>query len=75
MFKAWGIRQMIAGMVLFSAVVGMVTVAAALAMSVPIWMALAAYPAVCSLTLLMTAALMTVRNRQTARPDILHSQA
>lgn len=66
---------MIAGMVLFSAVVGMVTVAAALAMSVPIWMALAAYPAVCSLTLLMTAALMTVRNRQTARPDILHSQA
>ena len=75
MFKAWGIRQMIAGMVLFSAVVGMVTVAAALAMSVPIWMALAAYPAVCSLTLLMTAALMTVRNRQTARSDILHSQA
>lgn len=66
---------MIAGMVLFSAVVGMVTVAAALAMSVPIWMALAAYPAVCSLTLLMTAALMTVRNRQTARSDILHSQA
>ena len=75
MFKAWGIRQMIAGMVLFSAVVGMVTVAAALAMSVPLWMALAAYPAVCSLTLLMTAALMTVRNRQTARSDILHSQA
>lgn len=58
---------MLAGTLLFSAVIGMVAVAATLVMSMPLWMTLLAYPAVCSLTLLLTAALISIRSGQTAR--------
>jgi hypothetical protein len=58
---------MLAGTLLFSAVIGMLAVAATLVMSMPLWMTLLAYPAACSLTLLLTAALISIRSGQAAR--------
>lgn len=55
---------MMAGMVLVSAAVGMLAVAAAVALSLPTWIVLACYPAVCSLTLLLSAALWNIRTQQ-----------
>jgi len=52
---------MIAGMVLFSATVGLVVMTAAVALSVPMWIALAGYPVVCSLTLTLAATLSALR--------------
>jgi hypothetical protein len=68
---------MLAGMVLVSAVVGMVAVAATLVLSLPTWMTLLAYPGVCSLTLLFTAALWSIRSDRAARDHrlVLGSQA
>lgn len=63
---------MLAGLVLFSAAIGMVAVAATLVLSLPTWMALVAYPGACSLTLLLTAALWTIRNDPTARDRSLN---
>ncbi|MDP3194734.1 hypothetical protein [Tabrizicola sp.] len=65
---AQGMREMMAGMVLVSAVVGMGAVAMTMALSLPTWAVVMSYPAVCSLTLLMTAALFSIRSRQSA-PD------
>lgn len=55
---------MMAGMVLVSAIVGMMAVATTLALSLPIWTVVISYPLVCSLTLLLTAALWNIRSRQ-----------
>ena len=60
---------MMAGMVLVSAMVGMGAVAMTLALSLPMWTVVISYPAVCSLTLLLTAALWNIRSRQTVRAD------
>ena len=70
-----GIGHMLAGMVLLSAVVGMVSVAAAAVLSMPTWVVFALYPVVCSLTLLLTAALFTIRSARTAQvKSTLHPQ-
>lgn len=53
---------MIAGFVLLSAAVGIVFLVASLALSVPVWIAVAACPAVCSLTLLLISALWSMRS-------------
>ena len=62
---------MLAGLVVISAAFGMVAVAASVMLSLPTWMALLAFPGVSSLTLLMTAALVTLRS-ETARDRSLH---
>lgn len=66
---------MMAGMVLVSAVVGMGAVAVTLALSLPIWAVVISYPVVCSLTLLMTAAVWSIRSRQSSGQQMLHTQA
>ncbi len=63
---------MLAGFVLLSAAIGMVVVGATIALSLPTWVSLAAYPAICSLTLLVCAAMYSIRTqamnpRQTLR--------
>ena len=63
---------MLAGLVLISTAVGMVAVVATLVLSLPFWMTLVAYPAVCSLTLLLSAAMWTIRNDPTARDRSLN---
>lgn len=55
---------MIAGLVLFSAMVGLVAMTAAILLSVPTWVALACYPIVCSLTLLFSAMISAMRSTQ-----------
>lgn len=62
---------MVAGMLLVSAVVGMAAVAATAALSLPTWVVVASYPAVCSLTLLLVAALWSIRHNQPARAEQL----
>lgn len=52
---------MLAGFVLLSAAIGMVFMAATVALSLPVWISVAAYPAICSLTLLLCAALWNIR--------------
>jgi hypothetical protein len=67
---------MLAGMVIVSAKVGVIATAAAFVMSAPAWVALAIYPVVCSLTLLITAAVWNIRTSQPARnARVLHPQA
>lgn len=77
MFFAWGLKHMIAGLVLVSSVVGLVAMAAAIFLSVPIWLALLGYPVVCSLTLLLAATLSSLRATQQASQAVqmLHPQA
>lgn len=66
---------MMAGLVLVSALVGLMAVAATFALGLPTWMMLAAYPLVCSLTLLM-AAVWNVRMVQVRPVDrALHPHA
>jgi hypothetical protein len=65
---AWGLRQMVAGLVLFSVAVGAVAVAASIALSLPAWITIATYPMICSLTLLLTAAI------QSRRQDFAHQK-
>lgn len=60
---------MMAGMVLVSAMVGMMAVATTLALSLPLWTVVISYPAVCSLTLLLTAALFSIRARQSVQAE------
>jgi membrane protein implicated in regulation of membrane protease activity len=69
MFNTWGMREMIAGMVLVSAVVGMAAVATTLALSLPTWAVVMTYPVVCSLTLLLAAALWSIRSRQSVHAE------
>lgn len=76
LFFAWGLKHMIAGMVLFSATVGLVVMTAAVALSVPMWVALAGYPVVCSLTLTLAATLSALRpTRAPQTVQMLHPQA
>lgn len=60
LFFARGLKHMLAGLVLKSIIVGVVTTASAFALSLPGWVALMLYPAACSLTLL-TLAYLTAR--------------
>lgn len=60
---------MVAGYVLLSAFVGVVFLCAAIALSVPVWVALVAYPLVSSLTLLLCAAAWNIRS-STARDQL-----
>jgi hypothetical protein len=62
-------REMMAGMVLVSAMVGMMAVATTLALSLPLWTVVISYPAVCSLTLRLTAALLSNRGRQSVQAE------
>lgn len=66
---------MIAGMVLVSAAVGMGAVAMTLALSLPMWAVLLSYPAVASLTLLLTAAMSSIRSRSLQAQRSLHTPA
>lgn len=63
---AWGLREMLAGYVLLSAVIGTIFVGAIIALNVPVWIALVAYPAICSLTMLLCAAAWNIRTSTTA---------
>lgn len=63
---------MLAGLVLVSSFAGILAVAACLALSTPLWAALIAYPAVCSLTLLLTAALWSIRSVELGQPVRAH---
>lgn len=67
---------MIAGLVFFSAAVGMVAMIAAFALSFPAWVALASYPVICGLTLLFTAAILGMRGTEPAQDTpLLRPQA
>jgi hypothetical protein len=50
---------MLAGLVFFSVAFGLIAVGGSVALSMPVWVTLAVYPATCSLTLLLTATLRT----------------
>jgi len=76
LFFAWGLKHMIAGLVLFSATVGLVVITAAVTLSVPMWVALAGYPVVCSLTLTLAATILALRPTRTPQTvQMLHPQA
>jgi len=62
---------MIAGFVSVSAVVGMIVMGLTVAFSLPLWITLAAYPAISSLTLLMAAAPWNIRSTAPASCDPL----
>lgn len=68
---AWGLQKMIAGFVLLSAAVGMIFIGASVALSVPLWIALAACPVVCSLTLLLISGLWSMRSTAPAPVEAL----
>jgi hypothetical protein len=61
---------MLAGFVILSAAIGVVAMGATIALSLPTWITLAAYPAICSLTLLICAAVWSIR----ATPETPHSR-
>lgn len=75
MFFAWGLKHMLAGLVLMSAMIGLVAVSGALALSVPTWVALMLYPAVCSLSLLSLAAIGNLRTGSSRATAVLRQQA
>lgn len=76
LFFAQGLKHMLAGMILMSAVVGLVAMGGAFALSVPTWMAIALYPVSCSLTLLIMAAILTHRSSHTPQSaSLLRQQA
>lgn len=58
--------EMLAGMLLVSALAGKVAVITTLALSLPTWMIVLSYPAIASLTLLMMAALHNIRSKEPA---------
>jgi hypothetical protein len=64
---------MIAGLVLVSAAVGIIAISVMAAMSMPIWVVLLAYPAICSLTLLSAASVWSIRGGQSGRAARLAS--
>lgn len=75
-FFAWGLKHMIAGLVLVSAAVGLMAVAAGILLSVPTWLILVGYPVVSSLTLMLAATFSGLRATQaTQTAQILHQQA
>lgn len=65
---------MLVGNILLSAAVGMIFLCTAIALSVPLWIALVAYPAITSLTLLFCAAAWNIRTSTTASKDQLARQ-
>ncbi len=67
MFFAWGLKHMLAGLVLLSAAVGLVGMGVAFTLAVPAWVALALYPAICSLMMLTSAAILSRRATQSAQ--------
>jgi hypothetical protein len=69
---AWRLRKMLAGFVLLSATIGILAMGATVALSLPTWMTLAAYPATCSLTLVMFAAIWSIRSTAEAPRSHLH---
>lgn len=64
-----GVREMLAGLVVVSAVVGLSAMAAMFALALPTGMILLSYPVVCSLSLLMMAALWNIRSVQARAVD------
>jgi hypothetical protein len=74
MFFAWELHDMLAGFVLLSAAIGMVVVGATIALSLPTWITLAAYPAFCSLSLLVCAAVWSIRTGSGAAPKNLSAR-
>lgn len=64
-----GVREMLAGQVLVSAVAGMAATVVAAALSAPVLATMVAYPAVCSLTLLLMAAVWNIRSVQMRQTD------
>jgi hypothetical protein len=75
MFFAWGLKHMLAGLVLLSAAIGLVAVVGALALSLPTWMALALYPVVGSLSLLLLAAIGSLRSSTAPAAALVRQQA
>lgn len=76
MFFAWGLKHMLAGLVMMSGLMGLLVMAAAFALSAPVWMALALYPVSCSLTLLLMATIMNFRSaRPASGAPLLRQQA
>lgn len=65
---------MLAGFVLLSAAIGMLVVGATIVLSLPTWITLAAYPAICSLTLLICASVWSIRSVSPAGHDRMHRQ-
>lgn len=66
-----GVREMLAGQVLVSAIAGLAAMVGAVAFSASILTTLVAYPAVCSLTLMITAAVWNIRAIHTRKADSL----
>ena len=66
---------MIAGFVLLSSAVGILAMGATFVLALPTWVMLLSYPAVSSLTLLLCAALWSMRASFADRPEGLQRQA
>ncbi|WP_295016706.1 hypothetical protein [Tabrizicola sp.] len=71
---AWRLRTMLAGFLVLSAVAGIVAMGATIALSMPIWVTLAVYPTIGSLTLLVCAITWSGRNTAAARDSRLQQQ-
>lgn len=65
---------MLAGFLVLSAVAGIVAMGATIALSMPIWVTLAVYPIIGSLTLLVCAITWSGRNTAAARDSRLQQQ-
>lgn len=65
---------MLAGFIILSAAIGVVAMGATIALSLPTWITLATYPAVCSLTLLICAAVWNIRTTERTSHARLHRQ-
>lgn len=66
---------MIAGFLLLSGVIGILTTGVALALGAPTWIALLAYPVISSMSLLLWASMWSVRAGVAAHPDRLRPNA
>jgi membrane protein implicated in regulation of membrane protease activity len=64
-----GVREMLAGQVLVSAVAGLAAMVVTVVLSAPILATVVAYPAVCSLTLLLMSAVWNIRSVNLRRSD------
>ena len=64
-----GVREMLAGQVLVSAVAGLAAMVVTVVLSAPILATVVAYPAVCSLTLLLMSAVWNIRSVHLRRSD------
>jgi hypothetical protein len=64
-----GVRDMLAGQVMISAVAGLAAMVVTVALSAPILATVVAYPAVCSLTLLLMSAVWNIRSVNLRRSD------